>query len=713
MMEREENPDVGIVLVVIVVSLISFSTLAAVPREASASSDYTPHDPIYIDGNDDFTAANGVTGGNGTLSNPFTIDGWEIDASLADGIEVRNTTDFFVIHRVFMHSGGFRHDGIALHNVTNGRVENSTVFNSLVGILLHSSIGIFINGNDLSNNFFGVEIKSSSMVTIGENDISNNTVGIFSDSSDNLTVVQNNINSNDGAGMRLISTSNVTTRDNSVLNNPYGFLLDSTINVWVTGNQFTLGGVHLDGDSLAHFNSHTITQDNLVNGKPLHYYRDCTGIQVAGIPVGQLIVANCTSVGVANLEIANAVVGIEMAFVEGAIITGNQIYASGIYGIFLRSSANVTVKDNDLSANNRASIYLHRTANLTITGNRVSNTQDGIALWFSRDISVAGNNIWDNRRGIFLYTSTNGTVANNSIVGSTAAVDLIGSTKVSVTSNYVSSNGRGIHVTVSNGITINGNRILSNLLEGILFATVSNASILENRILTNGYGISLSYSIGIHVYHNNIINNGVQAIDARGRENSWDDGYPSGGNYWSDYTGGDDCSGPNQDFCPDSDGIGDTPYTLGGIGQDNYPLVQPYNRPPVASFTLSSLKGNVITTFTVDGSSSWDLEDPTTVLEVRWDWEDDGVWDTPWSTDKIAEHRYAKTGTYMLRLEVRDTGGLNQTIIKQVTVVDSYTTLGPVSRAIIASVGVALTILLYTLFQKWRRISAERRGRPR
>jgi hypothetical protein len=57
--------------------------------------------------------------------------------------------------------------------------------------------------------------------------------------------------------------------------------------------------------------------------------------------------------------------------------------------------------------------------------------------------------------------------------------------------------------------------------------------------------------------------------------NVWDDGYPSGGNYWSDYNGVDLYRGPFQNETG-SDGIGDFPYTIGANNQDNYPIMKPY-----------------------------------------------------------------------------------------------------------------------------------------
>jgi len=83
------------------------------------------------------------------------------------------------------------------------------------------------------------------------------------------------------------------------------------------------------------------------------------------------------------------------------------------------------------------------------------------------------------------------------------------------------------------------------------------------------------YASNVTLYHNNFLN-GSYASDITG--NTWDNGYPSGGNYWYNYTGEDFFSGPYQDQTG-SDSIGDTPHTniLGGSGaQDNYPLMDPW-----------------------------------------------------------------------------------------------------------------------------------------
>jgi fibronectin type 3 domain-containing protein len=124
--------------------------------------------------------------------------------------------------------------------------------------------------------------------------------------------------------------------------------------------------------------------------------------------------------------------------------------------------------------------------------------------------------------------------------------------------------------------------------------------------LNDGYGFYLDSSSNNSIYHNNIINNTIQAFDNM-NNNFWNDTYPSGGNYWSDYDGVDLNSSPAQDV-PPPDGIGDTSYIIDADSQDYYPLMEPIILPPSAPQNLQAYSGNrcVNLTWTVpfsDGGS--------------------------------------------------------------------------------------------------------------
>ena len=94
----------------------------------------------------------------------------------------------------------------------------------------------------------------------------------------------------------------------------------------------------------------------------------------------------------------------------------------------------------------------------------------------------------------------------------------------------------------------------------------------------------------------------------------------------------------------------------------------PFNTPPVATFEIIPSTGDTLTPFSVDASRSFDCHDRTSSLEVRWDWQADGLWDTQWTADKIAAHSYASPGPQTIRLEVRDSNGAVATASRVVTV---------------------------------------------
>ena len=92
-------------------------------------------------------------------------------------------------------------------------------------------------------------------------------------------------------------------------------------------------------------------------------------------------------------------------------------------------------------------------------------------------------------------------------------------------------------------------------------------------------------------------------------------------------------------------------------GGDNGTGPESQNTAPAASFTVTPPTGSVATTFQFDASGCSDDQDAVSVLQVRWDWESDGTWDTGWSTEKSAQHVYGLAGSYNVTMEVRDMGG--------------------------------------------------------
>jgi len=99
--------------------------------------------------------------------------------------------------------------------------------------------------------------------------------------------------------------------------------------------------------------------------------------------------------------------------------------------------------------------------------------------------------------------------------------------------------------------------------------------------------------------------------------------------------------------------------------------------PPVAAFTIEPEEGYPMEDFTMDASLSQDNEDPIEELKVRWDWEDDGTYDSDFTTEKLASHAYPQPGVYTIRLQVKDTDELTDEITQVATVLEDPTNACP------------------------------------
>jgi parallel beta-helix repeat protein len=202
------------------------ATGVIVPARAST---YQSHSSITIDGNAGFTSANGVTGGSGTLSDPYIIQGWDINASgLAccnaygnAGLVIEHTNASFIVRNVYVHQGLPLIEGIILHQVSTGSVENSVTSNDWAGIAVDSSTNVTVTGNTVySDNPYGIYLyQTASSRVSGNNVYSNQNAGIFLYSSNNVTVNNNLVHDQVAIGIDTYTTQYDTFVANNVSNN--------------------------------------------------------------------------------------------------------------------------------------------------------------------------------------------------------------------------------------------------------------------------------------------------------------------------------------------------------------------------------------------------------------------------------------------------------------------------------------------------------------
>ncbi|MCK5559549.1 MAG: right-handed parallel beta-helix repeat-containing protein, partial [Thermoplasmata archaeon] len=232
-------------------------------------------------------------------------------------------------------------------------------------------------------------------------------------------------------------------------------------------------------------------------------------------------------------------------------------------------------------AGNNEVIYLNSN-HVNISGFTIINGYNGIQLgrWTNYNI-IKGNNILFNKFGInfMSYSEYNIIIDNNISQNKDTGIFLWSDDDLNqiLKNNISHNNWYGIEIkSSSNHITIQDNIIISNNGSGIFSRRSYYHTIIINTIMDHEYGIRFEDSSFNTIYNNNFINNINQAQDYP-QSNTWNGNYSIGGNYWSDYSGYDEFSGPNQSQFG-SDGIGDTPYTnIGGDSGavDKYPFMNP------------------------------------------------------------------------------------------------------------------------------------------
>jgi thermitase len=476
-------------------------------------------------------------------------------------------------------------DGVALVAVTNTILDgqkNAYVLNvkanrvTVSGFeLRQAKTGAYLNGanNTFTNNLIhdcddGILLRKSWDSTISF------TSATVTPSSDYLTIryclkidnaFNNNISQNTFMGGALwlhYSNSNSIT-GNQVLYGNFGILIEVSMDNLLRENTVMGNTRNLavwKGDLKYPWQViNDIDESNTVDGKPIYYWVNAHDRTVPP-NAGCIVLVYCTNISIVSQDIRNNLNGILLLDTNNTIIRANSIEMNQeFFGDFLSGgivailgSSNNLVTSNALT-DNKWGIYIEGGTGNNVSRNKVTCPFNGMMI-NSQNCIIAWNNV----------TTSEGNMA----------IEIAGEDNILMFNRVVCATSHGV---LAEGVnqTITGNIITSDIWN--LYLWTLNCSVITcNDLITLGNDAPIVTTYGCFnnlMIHNNI--RGSKAPICYDLYNAWDDGYPSGGNYWGSYVGTDERNGFDQSGVG-SDGIGDEPYNITLWNRDHYPLMKPY-----------------------------------------------------------------------------------------------------------------------------------------
>ena len=505
-----------------------------------------------------------------------------------------------------------------------------------------TSFNVFSNNTmHRSPNYDGVYVYNVGGGVIADNLINmTGSDGVYLQSVTGVTVARNLFTNGSGYALNGYSSSSLFIVDNVVTQSRYGlYLYDSRYWTFVNNSFSNFTGTT---PWAVYFNSadpvtdatvfmHYWTPDNTIEGLPVRYYVNATGVTFFG-SAGWLVAVNCTfmDLGSTSLNTRNYY-GALFVKVFNSTLRGYASNAS-YYGAALMWGADNRLENVSVNASYRG-IYLSNNTRATINGVYVSNaTNIGLYPYLSTRLNITNSTFYRNYYGVYLeYRSQFVNITNNTFEANTySAIYTEGTDDVRIVRNTVQGSlYYGIFVQATSGDHADRHFMIENRInttgyydgiradymygglvdannvtgsgEAAILLYLSNGNLVRRNTFRFQYYAFLIYgdsnqfvdnvvsssTITIYMasggdfnkfYHNNFFTNNTSFVDL-GTSNTYDNGYPSGGNYWSNTTHTDLYTGAAQ-TTTGSDGINDTAANLPYGRRDNYPLSQPW--PPYA-----------------------------------------------------------------------------------------------------------------------------------
>jgi parallel beta-helix repeat protein len=437
-------------------------------------------------------------------------------------------------------------DGIIVErdNITlDGRAQEIQGGGNGNGITLNGRKNVSVLNMEVDGFPCGINIQGSSYVKIiGNNVTASSGYGIYLSGGEASILSNNTITESGKSDIELYSTSNNSVAYNILTKALCGISLENGNNNLVLNNNLTSNG---NGLTLVLSSSNKVTEnvvENNTRGVDLQ-------LSPSNVLIGNMMIGNVYNFGVSGESLNDFM---------NSVDTTNLVDGKPVFYILNQS---------DVVANSEAGYWgFINCRNITVEGLTLANNINSLLVAYTSNSRIIANNVTKNQFGICFSSSS-----SNVVIG-----------------NTVSSNDYGVCFNQSSNNSICDNDIANNRY-GIFLSGSSKNDIARNNITSNYVSMYFSASPGNLIYHNNLIGNIGGPCASSDCPNVWDNGYPSGGNYWSDQLGNDSWSGPCQNETG-RDGIGDVPYTIIANNTDSYPLMQAWTPPEIEVTNLTTSK---------------------------------------------------------------------------------------------------------------------------
>lgn len=384
----------------------------------------------------------------------------------------------------------------------------------------------------------------------------------------NCFIVGNEFHNDFSGAISLLFCSSVEVSCNVIFTDYSGLSMLYCQDIVVSANWFSAGGMYLGGGASSDYDSHTITADNSVAGLPILYYKNLASLSLSGVRAAQVFVVSSSNVHLSDLNLSGVQQGLVLAHVNNALVERCVFLSDSYNSVRVHYCNKVVLYRNTVADTIYYALESESSQYVQIIENSVTGCSYGIVVRSSSWASVVSNHASDNFAGVLMYQASHCQLLDNDL----------------------SYNAIGLYMYSSSSCEIAGNSLTNNGIAGIQFDGTSASN---------------------NIHHNNLVSNSAHVVGFAAAGNTWDSGYPGGGNYWSGHSSMDLFSGPDQDI-PGSDGVCDSPYVMDADDTDRYPFVEEV--PPMDLINLVGRSGT-----TVQRGISWIVyaeSDGTWVAEI-------------------------------------------------------------------------------------------------